>query len=55
MRYLRRQITHTPSHTRRIARDARAPDGAYIAAARPVLLGSCTTHADGTGTAQTVE
>jgi len=52
MRYLRRQITHTPSHTRRTAR---APDGAYIAAARPVLLGSCTTHADGTGTAQTVK
>jgi hypothetical protein len=23
--------------------------------ARPVLLGSCTTHADGTGTAQTVK
>jgi uroporphyrinogen-III synthase len=35
MRYLRRQITHTPSHTRRTAR---APDGAYIAAARPVLI-----------------
>ena len=51
MRYLRRQITHT----RRTARDARAPDGAYIAAARPVLLGSCTTHADCTDTAQTVK